>query len=53
MMVNKELELAREKQRRIVAEANVAALTATLDYVAMMTDVEIPTEEDDQNEFEI
>lgn len=48
-------ELAWEKQRRMVAEAKLEKVTATLDYVAMMADVEIPTEEDGgmENEPEI
>ena len=52
MMINKELELAREKQRRMIAEAKANKLAADLDYVAMMADVDIPTEED-QNGREI
>lgn len=47
MMINTELELAREKQRRMVAEARLERAQAQLEYVAMMTDVEIEEDESD------
>ena len=47
MIVNKDLELAKEKQRRLVAEAKLERVTAQLEYVAMMTDVEIEEDEED------
>lgn len=47
MMINTELELAREKQRRMVAEARLEWARAQLEYVAMMTDVEIEEDEND------
>lgn len=53
MIMNKELALAREIQRRKVAEARADKLAADLDYVAMMADVDIPSEEEGEYESEI
>lgn len=54
MIVNKDLELAKEKQRRMVAEAKVEKTAAQLDYVAMMADIDIPTDDEEgYNEPEI
>ena len=50
MIVNKELELAREKQRRMIAEAKLEKAQAQLEYVAMMTDVELEDEDDAEQE---
>lgn len=53
MIVNKDLELAREKQRRMVAEANLEKVTAKLEYVAMMTDIDIDEEEADNAQQDV
>lgn len=52
--------MATEQERLLKAEhdawlANIRAETnaANVDYIAMMSDVEIPTEEDESNESEI
>ena len=42
-------EMARLENSEAQAEVN----KANIDYIAMMTDVEIPTEEDENNESEI
>lgn len=52
--------MATEQERLLKAEhdawlANIRAETnaANVDYIAMMSDIEIPTEEEEENESEI
>lgn len=51
-MINKSLTPA-ERAKMDNAASQAQQLEAKLDYIAMMTDVEIPTEEGIENESEI
>jgi len=52
MNVNNELALRRAEAKALGAELKAQKAKAQLDYVAMMTDVDIPEDDDKQNEQE-
>ena len=48
-IVSNALETARANQKAVVAEQENKRLTAVLEYVAMMADVDIDSEEDKED----
>lgn len=52
MNVNNELALRRAEAKALAAELRAIKAKADLDYVAMMTEVDIPTDDESQPEEE-